>query len=163
MKTVKALLALICLSLCWWQTSASQQVPVVVKDVEVLEGKEVRITYELTEDADEEYQVEAYLFSEKDQTANRKLTALGGDLAGKIAGGIRRIIWDYQADYPNAVAGDAYRIRLVINKMSSGSSWYWYAGASAVAVGTAAVVLLGKGTDGPPPPIPQIPMPPARP
>ena len=127
---------------------------------------EVVITYEVRGDRNADYEVEIYLTRDKDPTLRVRLRSLKGDVEGKIAGSPRKVTWNFLLDYPEAVAGQDYRLKMTVSRPSGGMPWYVYAGASVV-VGVAAVLL----TQPPPPPPPDevqpttktVPLPPARP
>ncbi len=117
----------------------------------------VRITYDLTGSPDEDYVVILYIQKENDPRSLRKLEKVSGDVGeGKFSGSRRTIYWD-RAEVPDAVGGARYQFGLEFRNAGSGLPWYIYAG-SAVVGG-----LVYLAVKQPPPPTPDVVVPPSIP
>jgi hypothetical protein len=163
MRSIRFSLALLLLALLVQATAGFAQIQPTGRIVSIAVDQDpVRITYDLTGSADEEYVVILYLQRENDPRSIRKLEKVSGDVGeGRFSGSRRTIYWD-RTEVPDAVGGARYQFALEFRNAGSGLPWYIYAGAAVVG---GAVYLAVKQ---PPAPTPEavapasIPLPPGR-
>jgi len=116
----------------------------IATSFESSDGK-IIITYELTGDIDQEYDVQIKLKRKSLPFFELIPTAIAGDFGlGKYAGGRRNIIWTLNSTEADQLDGDDFYFEVTATGIKSSSTWYYYVGAVLAGGGVAAAVLLKK-------------------
>jgi hypothetical protein len=158
---------LLMITLPWWYQAKAQELSVEITSVEPRERSSFLITYVVQGDSDADYEVDVYLISDADPGFNKRLSALSGDVSGRITGAPRKVTWRAREDFPDAPVGESYRFKLNVHRAGGGGiAWYYIA--APVAVGGIVAAILLSQKDSPPPETnngvtPTIPLPPTRP
>ncbi|MCK9212184.1 MAG: hypothetical protein M0P61_15195 [Ignavibacteriaceae bacterium] len=157
MKTFTTLLLFLCLF-----PAAIRAQEKITTSFESSDGKIV-ITYELTGDINQEYNVQIKLKRKSSPYFDMVPTALSGDFGlGKYAGGRRNVIWTLNQTEINQLEGDDFYFEIIATKIKSSSTWYYYVGAVLAGGGVAAALLLKKSASSTPA-SQNISLPPERP
>jgi hypothetical protein len=105
---------------------------------------DVYIYYDLTGEADTEYEVTVVLRRETISGYIFPLRTISGDVGkGKFAGEKRTIIWDVSKDFHIDEEVTDYYFEVTAEKVG-GIPWYYYVGGGLVA-GAAAALIIGSG------------------
>ena len=150
-----------CCSLFGYGTATAEEPSGQVTSVEI-HGNEVTITYDLTGEPEEEYEVRVFLVSRKRPDMSRELQLVSGHCGtGKFAGKGRRILWNL-TEFPDIREGETYIFRIAIDR--PGMPWYYWAGGGVIAGGVATYFILKNKTNGPSDQVvvKPVPLPPSR-
>jgi len=149
------------------------QQPEVIRGATIRrDGGELIVTYDLvSEDEDDEYEIELLLSTDGESTYDALPAAVRGDVGDDVqAGRNRQIRWAALEDFPTGLKDDtgSYRLRIAADKEGNAGWWVFgsvvtLGGGAAAAVLTGLIDVASGGGDSPPPPnIPTPPVPPGN-
>jgi hypothetical protein len=142
--------------------------PTTVENVRFeIAGDLIRIYYDLNAQIDKVHSVRLMLRRESDIVFLYHPLNLTGDVGTIVfPGQRRRIVWDFTKEFPDGLSGNDYYfiVEAEYIEPERTSPWIWIGGGAAVVGGIVGIILLSKGSETPPVPVPTgFPLPPSRP
>lgn len=105
------------------------------------------ITYDLNGKVEEEYEVNLFLVSERDNSFSKQLDKVSGSVGeGKFYGRDNIIQWNYKVEFPSGIDDDEYYLLIKAEEAGGGFS-IWYIVGAAIGGGVAAILAGGSGGD----------------